>query len=231
MFGEPFYHSTLRKTVIGFGSLFDNLYVVRTQDNNQVKIKVPIQYSTKEKFIQRYKDTLNRENKDSIVLQTILPRLGFEMGEITYDASRKKPTINRRTIETTENGNTVYKTNYTEVPYNVNFSLTAYVRYMDDGLQLAEQILPYFTPDFTIAIKQGVLGETGERMNVPIVLNSVSQNIEYEGAMDLNPRIIMWDYSFTARINMFGPLSNSSVILNIDNNIFINTADVEENDQ
>lgn len=212
MFGEPFYHSTLRKTVIGFGSLFDNLYVARTQDNNQVKIKVPIQYSTKEKFIQRYKDTLNRENKDSIVLQTILPRLGFEMGEITYDASRKKPTINRRTIETTENGNTVYKTNYTEVPYNVNFSLTAYVRYMDDGLQLAEQILPYFTPDFTIAIKQGVLGETGERMNVPIVLNSVSQNIEYEGAMDLNPRIIMWDYSFTARINLFGPMIDSPII-------------------
>lgn len=212
MFGEPFYHSTLRKTVIGFGSLFDSLYVVRTQDNNQIKIKVPIQYSSKEKFIQRYKDTLNRENKDSIVLQTILPRLGFELGEITYDASRKKPTINRRTIETTENGNTVYKTNYTEVPYNVNFSLTAYVRYMDDGLQLAEQILPYFTPDFTIAIKQGVLGETGERMNVPIVLNSVSQNIEYEGAMDLNPRIIMWDYSFTARINLFGPMIDSPII-------------------
>lgn len=227
MFGEPFYHSTLRKTVIGFGSLFDNLYVVRTQDNNQVKIKVPIQYSTKEKFIQRYKDTLNRENKDSIVLQTILPRLGFEMGEITYDASRKKPTINRRTIETTENGNTVYKTNYTEVPYNVNFSLTAYVRYMDDGLQLAEQILPYFTPDFTIAIKQGVLGETGERMNVPIVLNSVSQNIEYEGAMEINPRIIMWDYSFTARINMFGPMVNSSIV----DEVGINFIDYQEYDQ
>ena len=98
MFGDPFYHSTLRKTVIGFGSLFDNLYVVRTQDNNPIKIKVPIQYGSKEKFIQRYKDTLNRENKDSIVLQTILPRLGFDMGEIAYDASRKKPTINRRTI-------------------------------------------------------------------------------------------------------------------------------------
>jgi len=212
MFGEPFYHSTLRKTVIAFGSLFDSLYVVRTQDNNPVKIKVPIQYSTKEKFIQRYKDTLNRENKDSIVLQTILPRMGFEMGEISYDASRKKPTINRRTVESIENGETVYKTNYTEVPYNVNFNLTAYVRYIDDGLQLAEQILPYFTPDFTVAIKQEVLGETTERMNIPIVLNSVTQNVDYEGAMDLNPRIIMWDYSFTARINLFGPMSNTNVI-------------------
>ena len=103
---------------------------------------------------------------------------------------------------------------------NVNFSLTAYVRYMDDGLQLAEQILPYFTPDFTIAIKQNVLGETGERMNVPIVLNGVSQNIEYEGAMDLNPRIIMWDYSFTARINLFGPLVESPIITYTGNNIF-----------
>ena len=154
MFGDPFYHSTLRKTVIGFGSLFDNLYVVRTQDNNPIKIKVPIQYGSKEKFIQRYKDTLNRENKDSIVLQTILPRLGFDMGEIAYDASRKKPTINRRTIETSEDGDTVYKTNYAEVPYNVNFNLTAYVRYMDDGLQLAEQILPYWRKnEHTYSIK------------------------------------------------------------------------------
>lgn len=215
MFGDPFYHSTLRKTVIGFGSLFDNLYVVRTQDNNPIRIKIPIQYSSKEKFIQRYKDTLNRENKDSIVLQTILPRLGFEIREITYDSSRKKPTINKRIIEQTESGESTYKVNYTEVPYNVNFSLTSYVRYMDDGLQIAEQILPYFTPDFTIAIKQDVLGETGERMNVPIVLNAVTQNVEYEGAMDLNPRIIMWDYSFTARINLFGPLSGTGLINDI----------------
>lgn len=224
MFGEPFYHSTLRKTVIAFGSLFDSLYVVRTQDNNPVKIKVPIQYSSKEKFIQRYKDTLNRENKDSIVMQTILPRMGFDMGEIAYDASRKKPTINRRTVEATENGETVYKTNYTEVPYNVNFNLTAYVRYIDDGLQLAEQILPYFTPDFTVAIKQEVLGETSERMNIPIVLNSVSQNVDYEGAMDLNPRIIMWDYSFTARINLFCPLSNTGLI----NEIGLNFLDIQQ---
>ena len=218
MFGDPFYHSTLRKTVIGFGSLFDNLYVVRTQDNNPVRIKVPIQHSTKEKFIQRYKDTLNRENKDSIVLQTILPRLGFEMGEIAYDASRKKPTINKRVVEQTVSGNSVYNINYTEVPYNVNFNLTAYVRYIDDGLQLAEQILPYFTPDFTIAIKQEVLGETGERMNVPIILNSVTQNVEYEGAMDLNPRIIMWEYSFTAKINLFSNITDSSIIKTVSAN-------------
>jgi hypothetical protein len=215
MFGDPFYHSTLRKTVIGFGSLFDNLYVVRTQDNNVVKIKVPIQYSSKEKFIQRYKDTLNRENKDSIVLQTILPRLGFEIGEMSYDASRKKPTINKRVVEQTIDGDSSYRINYTEVPYNVNFNLTAYVRYMDDGLQLAEQILPYFTPDFTIAIKQEVLDESGERMNIPIILNSVNPSIEYEGAMDLNPRIIMWNYSFTAKINLFGPLSDTGLINDI----------------
>lgn len=224
MFGAPFYHSTLRKTVIAFGSLFDSLYVVRTQDNNPIKIKVPIQYSSKEKFIQRYKDTLNRENKDSIVLQTILPRLGFEMGELAYDASRKKPTINRRTVESVENGETVYETNYTEVPYNVNFNLTAYVRYIDDGLQLAEQILPYFTPDFTVAIKQEVLGETSERMNIPIVLNSVAQNVDYEGAMEITPRIIMWDYSFTARINLFAPLSNTGLI----NEIGLNFLDIQQ---
>jgi hypothetical protein len=216
MFGDPFYYSTIRKIVIGFGSLFDNLYVVRTQDNNPIKIKIPILYSSKEKFIQRYKDTLNRENNDSIVLQTILPKLGFDIGEITYDASRKKPSINKRFIESQTSET---KLLYTEVPYNVNFTMTAYVRYIDDGLQIAEQILPYFTPDFTIAIKQNVLGEEGERMNVPIVLNSVSQNVDYEGALDINPRIILWDYSFTARINLFAPQTEIPLITLSENNI------------
>lgn len=224
MFGDPFYHSTLKKTVIAFGSLFNNIYVVRTQDNDNIKIKVPIIYSAKEKFIQRYKDTLNRDNKDSVVLQTILPRLGFDMGEIQYDASRKKPSVNKRIVEITENGSTSYKANYTEVPYNINFNLTAYVRYMDDGLQIAEQILPYFTPDFTVAIKQQVLGEEGERMNIPIILNSVSQQTDFEGSMEANSRMIMWNYAFTARINLFGPFVNTNVI----NEIGLNFLDYEE---
>ena len=212
MFGEPFYHGTLRKAVIGFGSLFDNLYVTRKQDDNPIKIKVPIQYSTKEKFIQRYKDTLNRENKNTIAVQTLLPKMGFQISGIEYDPSRKKPSINKRIIE--QSGED-YKLNYTEVPYNVNFTLTAYVRYMDDGLQIAEQILPYFTPDFTIAIKQEVLGEAGEHMNIPIILNSVSQLVEYEGALELDPRIIMWEYNFTAKINIFGKLSDTGIIRHI----------------
>jgi len=215
MFGDPFYYSTLRKTVIAFGSLFDSIYIVRTQDNNNIKIKVPIIYSAKEKFIQRYKDTLNRDNKDSVVLQTILPRLGFEMAEITYDATRKKPSVNKRIIDTP----TGFKVNYTEVPYNVNFNLTAYVRYMDDGLQIAEQILPYFTPDFTVAIKQQVLGEENERMNIPIILNSVSQQIDYQGSLEDNTRMIMWNYGFTARINLFGPLVESPLITLTESNI------------
>lgn len=220
MFGDPFYHSTLRKTVIAFGSLFDSLYIVRTQDNNPIKIKVPIIYSGKEKFIQRYKDTLNRENENSVVLQTILPKMGFEITEIAYDASRKKPSINYKIAETQQNGETIYNRNYTEVPYNVNFTLTAYVRYMDDGLQLAEQILPFFTPDFTVAIKQEVLGYQGERMNIPFVLNSVSQVNDYEGALDISPRLLMWDYSFTARINLFGPLVETPLITYTETDIF-----------
>ena len=222
MFGDPFYHGTLRKTVIAFGSLFNQLYVTRTQDNNPVKIKVPISYSPKEKFIQRYKDTFNRDNNDTVAMQIILPQMGFDIGEIQYDPSRKKPSINKRIVERTVNGDTTYGVNYTEVPYNVNFNLTSYVKYMDDGLQIAEQILPYFTPDFTVAIKQNVLGETGERMNIPFILNSVSVGSDYEGSMEAGvTRMILWDFSFTARINLFGPITDSGIILDIDANFFI----------
>jgi hypothetical protein len=229
MFGDPFYHGTLRKTVVAFGSLFNSLYVTRTQDNNPVKIKVPIIYSAKEKFIQRYADTFNRDNNDTIATQIILPQMGFEIGEISYDAARKKPTVNKRIVERTVGGDTSYAVNYAEVPYNVNFNLTAYVRYMDDGLQIAEQILPYFTPDFTVAIKQSVLGETGERMNIPFVLNSVGVGSDYEGSMEAgSSRMILWDFSFTARINLFGPVSSSGIILDIDNNFFISPAEVDD---
>jgi hypothetical protein len=212
MFTNPFYYQTVRKTIIAFGSLFNNLYIVRKQDDNDVKIKVPIIYSTKEKFIQRYNDTLNRDNNDSIVLQTILPKMGYEIGEIAYDPSRKKISVNKRIIETEEG----IRLAYTEVPYNVNIALTAYVRYVDDGLQIMEQILPFFTPDFTVAIKQKVLNQPDEHMNIPFILNSVGQQTDYEGSMEVNSRMIMWTYNFTAKINLFGPLSDTGVIRYVD---------------
>ena len=220
MFGDPFYHSTLRKTVIAFGSLFDRLYVTRMQDGNQVKIKVPIIYSSKEKYVQRYKDSFNRDNKDVAAVQIILPEIGYEIAEIAYDPSRKKPSVNKRIVEKPSNSD-LYNSNYTEVPYNVNFNLTAYVRYMDDGLQIAEQILPYFTPDFTVAIKQNVLGGSSERMNIPFVLNTVNIGSDYEGSMDTGtPRMILWDLSFTARINLFGPMSVAGLIEEVNVNVF-----------
>ena len=222
MFSDPFYHSTLRKTVIAFGSLFDQLYVTRMQDGNEVKIKVPILYSPKEKYVQRYKDSFNRDNKDATAVQIILPEIGYEIAEIAYDPSRKKPSVNKRIVEKPSNSD-LYKSNYTEVPYNVNFNLTAYVRYMDDGLQIIEQILPYFTPDFTVAIKQNVLGGSSERMNIPFVLNTVNIGSDYEGSMEVGtPRMILWDLSFTARINLFGPMSAIGVIEEVNINLFGN---------
>jgi T4-like virus Myoviridae tail sheath stabiliser/IPT/TIG domain len=222
MFSDPFYHSTLRKTVIAFGSLFDQLYVTRMQDGNEVKIKVPIIYSPKEKYVQRYKDSFNRDNRDAAAVQIILPEIGYEIAEIAYDPSRKKPSVNKRIVEKPSNSD-LYKSNYTEVPYNVNFNLTAYVRYMDDGLQIVEQILPYFTPDFTVAIKQNVLGGSSERMNIPFVLNTVNIGSDYEGSMEVGtPRMILWDLSFTARINLFGPMSAIGVIEEVNINLFGN---------
>ena len=222
-----FYHGIIRKTVVSFGTLFNNIHINREIPNGvSQRIKVPLTYSVKEKFINRLNVSLADLSNQAV--QITLPRMSFAVTGISYDAERKKNSINRRYMETVNtNGDTQYSYHHMPVPYNLDMTLSTYVRNMDDGLQIVEQILPYFTPEFSMTIKPGVLGNEQEKLDIPIILTQVATEETFEGPLvSENNRFIMWDMTFTAKINLYGPVKQHNVINYIETNI----VDIE-NDQ
>lgn len=212
-----FYHSSIRKLVTAFGTLFNNIYVTRTDSGVTKKIKVPLIYSPKEKFIHR----LNLD-VDKTMVQTILPRMGFSITNMNYDSERKKNSINKRWKQEIEtNDNVVFQYRYEDVPYNVDFQLYVYTRNIDDGLQIIEQILPFFTPEFTITIKPKILNTINEKVDIPIILNQITPSETYDNNFSEDTRILTWDLQFTAKTFLYGPVKgNSSIIKDININMF-----------
>jgi hypothetical protein len=206
---STFYHATTRKLVTAFGTLFNNIYIERTSEGVTKKIKVPLIYSPKEKFIHR----LNLDI-DKTMIQTVLPRMGFSITGISYDAERKKNSLNKRwKQEIGTNDEVTFQYRYEDVPYNIDFELYIYTRNIDDGLQIVEQILPFFVPDFTITIKPKVLDNSLEKVDIPIILNQVIPNEVYDQSFSEDTRVLNWDLQFTAKTNFYGPVRNSSSII------------------
>ena len=206
---STFYHATTRKLVTAFGTLFNNIYIERTNEGVTKKIKVPLIYSPKEKFIHR----LNLDI-DKTMIQTVLPRMGFSITGISYDAERKKNSLNKRwKQEIGTNDEVTFQYRYEDVPYNIDFELYIYTRNIDDGLQIVEQILPFFVPDFTITIKPKVLDNSLEKVDIPIILNQVIPNEVYNESFSEDTRVLNWDLQFTAKTNFYGPVRNSSSII------------------
>jgi hypothetical protein len=194
---ERFYNQALRKITVGFGTLFNNVYMTRmnldgTKDS---EMRVPLAYGPKTKWIRKL-------NERTAGAQMELPRMSFDIVGIEYDPSRKKNSLQRR-MAVSNDGQTIFS-NYMEVPYNIEFELSVMVQYVEDGLSILEQILPYFSPDFTISID---FNETNQNVDIPISLNSTSMLSDYEGALG-GMRIITMDLSFTAKANMYGPQSS-----------------------
>jgi len=209
MFGTHFYHRVLRKCIVAFGTLFNNITVVRyTKDGNTTKerFKVPLNYGPKEKYIQRITQDPTLTKSVAITV----PRMSFELTNISYDSSRKQQSTMMNFVGTSTAG--TIKTQYAPVPYNIEFSLSLYVRNHEDGTQIIEQILPYFVPDYTMTVN--FVPEMGRTYDMPIILETVNQDIEYEDSF-LTPRLITWTLTFTAKAYMFGPVSNSSIIMGI----------------
>lgn len=200
-----FYHRLIRKYVVIFGTLMNNLYLTRyTQQGAQKEtLKVPLVYGPKEKFLTRLKSdpTLTKS------IMVSVPRFSFEIMGITYDAERKQPT-NLKLQGPSVSGNRV-KSIYTAAPYNIDFSLNLYVRNIEDGTQIAEQILPYFQPDFIVTAT--LIPELAIKKDIPILLNSVNQSIDYEGGLDTT-RLVIWQFDFTLKGYFFGPSSNTGII-------------------
>ena len=205
---EVFYNQAVRKLTVAFGSLFNNVYVQRldSNDSETERIRVPLGYGPKQKWIRRLRESssINDDTRDT---QITLPRLAFELNSIAYDGGRKRNTIQKRFATYGADGTKLY-TNYSEVPYTFDFTLSAMVKFMEDGLCIMEQILPYFTPEFTISINFNTLNQ---KVDIPVVLNGVDVNEEYEGDFD-SRRLITFDMNFSAQAYLFGPTKTSGVI-------------------
>ena len=164
------------------------------------RVLVPIVYATKELYVKRLEEDPTLGKK----VQSILPRMSFELNGFTYDASRKLNSNVKNFAQTTQG----IVSQYNPVPYNFDFNLYVYVRNIDDGTQIIEHIMSYFTPDYTI--KLNLIPEMGTIKEVPIILNNASQDIDYEGQHDRDTRLIIWTLNFTVKGYIFGKLNDSS---------------------
>ena len=210
----PFYNRTIRKIVVAFGTVFNDIHLVRyTKDGLTAKetIKVPLNWGAKEKYITR----LTSDPTLTKSIATTLPRISFDMTGMSYDSSRKLPTTVRNF---SANNATSVKTQYVPVPYNFDFSLSIYVRNTEDGTQILEQILPFFTPDFSVTVD--FVAAMDPKYDMPIILNSVSNEVDYEGEM-MTTRMIIWNLEFTAKGHIWPPVKTGKIITTANTNLFI----------
>ena len=202
---EYFYHEILRKTVIAFGTLFNDITIKHTDSSDAVvsTIKVPLAYGPTQKFLARLEQSPNLSKSTAISL----PRISFEFTGIVYDPSRKVTTTQQFTIKDATDG-TITKKAYMPVPYNMQFELSIMTKLNDDALQIVEQILPYFQPAYSLTV---TLVESGinEKRDIPIVLESVSFQDDYEGDFTTR-RVLTYTLRFTAKTYLFGPISTAT---------------------
>ena len=201
MLGQYYYHEILRKTIISFGTIFNDIKI-RHRDGagkESSEMRVPLAYGPMQKFLARLEQQadLNR------AVQITLPRMSFETTNIAYDATRKSGIT--QTFKATD-GNKLRKV-FMPVPYNVGFELNILVKLNDDALQIVEQILPYFPPSFNVTVD--LVNVIGEKRDIPIVLDNISFQDDYEGDFATR-RALIYTLNFTAKTYLFGPVSDSS---------------------
>ena len=210
-----FYHRTIRKMVVVFGTLFNDLEIVRYTQAGvpKEKWKVPLTYSPKERFLTAITSDPNLIKS----INTVVPRMSFNLDSMEYDVNRKQVSTLRNFAQ---NDDTSVSTQFVPIPYNYQFSLSIYVRNTEDGTQILEQILPFFTPDFNVTVD--FIPEMDQKYNVPIILDSVASTVEYEGGMnDGSTRLILWDLTFTAKSYIWPPVKSGKYIKTANTNTFI----------
>ena len=218
MLGQTFYHETLRKCVVGFGTLFNDIHIVRrdSSGNVQQSMKVPLAYGPKQKFLTRLREDPSISKSVAITL----PRIGFEIGAMTYDSTRKLNKI-QKVKKAGSSGNKV-DTQYMPVPYNIDFEMYAMAKNSDDALQIVEQILPYFQPEYTITINDIVA--MNSKRDVPIILNGISYEDNYEGDF-AERRAIIYTLAFTSKFYLYGPVTSAKVIKTVQVDQYANLQD------
>jgi hypothetical protein len=206
MFGQSFYFQTIRKYVTLFGTLFNDISITRTDKEGKVTalIKVPITYAPKDKMLARVEQDPGIDRPTATLP---LPMMSFEMTGVSYDSDRKLISVNRSAIKSLDNNKIKYQ--YNPVPYNFGFRLYIFVKNAEDGTKIVEQILPYFTPDFTVSVN--LIPELAAHLEIPVVMNSIIQDDTYSGDFR-ERRAIIWTLDFTVKGQIYGPIKSGAVI-------------------
>lgn len=208
-----FYYKLMRKYVVIMGNMFNNINIIRYEKDSDVEIsrfKVPISYGPKDKYVTRFESDPDLMKET----QTVLPRISFELQRIEYDPERQQNPLAR---SSKGNSTTTAKSAFMGVPYNFMFEVNIYSKTIDDGNHIIEQILPYFNPDYTVTVTP--IAELGFMKDIPIILTSQNQNIQYEGNFD-QVRYVYWTLTFTLRGYLFGPITTPKIIRKSIANIF-----------
>ena len=217
MLGVTYYHQTIRKYVAVFGTLFNDLNIERTNASGTVteKIKIPLAYGPKQKWLLAMSDTTASRK----VTATRSPRMGFALTSVDYDPVRKLNTVGKNwAANSSLSTTTTLLTQFNPVPYNFAFDLFILVKNAEDGTQILEQILPYFTPEFTVTVN--TIPDMGIKADIPIILNSSSVADEYEGDLATR-RTITWTLSFTLKGYIYPDIKSSSIIKTVEVNFRI----------
>lgn len=215
MFGSSFYNGVLRKYVIYFGTLFNNIEIDRidSSGNTLQTLRVPISYGPKEKYLARFNVDPNLDRKVAIQL----PRMSFEITGYRYDSTRRLNPLKKNYAVSTESDNKLRGLG-TPTPYDIDFELAIFVRNAEDGLRVIEQILPYFTPEFTATIKP-IDSMPDYKVDIPLVLNSMSTTDTYEGDYETR-RALVHTLSFTMKGYVYGPVRDKTGIIKLANTQF-----------
>ena len=226
MFGKHFYHQSLRRLVIAFGTIFNNIVIHRKDSSGNVvqSIKVPLAYSPKEKFITRLDQQADLDSREVAIT---LPRMGFEIAGIAYDATRKLQKLGKvRAVKSSSPSIMDYQ--YNPVPYNISFNLYSFTATAEGGLQIIEQILPYFQPDYTVTIN--TIPSMNIKRDVPVILNSVNYEDSYDGAYTQR-RAVTYTLGFTAKTYLYGPVYSQRVIKETQADMYTNTTGTEKREE
>jgi hypothetical protein len=201
MLGTYYYHQIIRKTVISFGTLFNEIYIRhKDSDGDSIsEMKVPLAYGPIQKFLAR----IEQQPELNKPIAMTLPRMAFEMNSIQYDATRKANVT--QTFKASDGTN--LKKVFLPVPYNIGFQLSVMCKLQDDALQIVEQVLPYFQPSFNLTVD--LVDSIGEKRDIPVVLDNVSFTDDYEGDFSTR-RILIYTFNFTAKTYLFGPISETT---------------------
>ncbi len=219
MFGTHFYNEGMRRLTIAFGQIFNNI-VVQTKDANGSVVKrftVPLAYAPKEKFIVRLTQQGDLMDKQ---FATVLPRMGFEISGIEYDPSRKLNKLQKfrkpKTDGSTSDQTNKMDFNYSPVPYNITYKLFIFTATAENGLQIVEQIVPYFQPDYTVTIN--MVPDLGIKRDVPIIIGDIQYEDSYDGNFETR-RAVIYTMTFTAKTYLYGPATAGGIVRKVQSDL------------